>query len=422
MSDTIYVNLTGDNSSAVHGNINMPYEDLQTALSAISADNTSIVISNGTYSFPESAVGVEWQEVTSASYARTLNIPFKNITIRAINQEKVILDCMDTQPAVWFLSPYESYTPGGSNPIARTSILIDGIVVKNFKKTEPYDNSSSNSSFRKNGSALFNVSAGIESAPASILMNKCIIQDCIIQNYAIAINWGLLGARKQYAGDVDLSGAPGTHRNTELGPNGSTIPRSQAPNSQDQNAVRLSYKNCLFNNIHTDQTGLGNYSLFAIEMNENSSSTINFPITANLINNTLYFKQQGNAQYGTLFAARKLRVNSSKGTIYNVRNNLMYNVGDSIITSDSGPTVNETGVMDWSSNGTGRFLNNCLFGFDKPTDGAPSNVYPAGLDFSSLSGNLFDTDPQILAPEKNRWGLRQSSPCKNTGSTSTDLF
>ena len=62
------------------------------------------------------------------------------------------------------------------------------------------------------------------------------------------------------------------------------------------------------------------------------------------------------------------------------------------------------------------YSNNCFFGFTS------AGGFPAYADFPTLSGNLHDTDPQILAPAQNRWGLRQNSPCVNNGNKNTVEF
>ena len=107
---------------------------------------------------------------------------------------------------------------------------------------------------------------------------------------------------------------------------------------------------------------------------------------------------------------------------YNIVNNIFYNTGDGIELSKGGSadwTLGETGVasstVNPSTSSANVYSNNVIYGITNGT-------LPLTMEFSTASGNLVDTDPQILAPSEDRWGLRQNSPCKGTGISNPTLF
>ncbi len=495
MAETIYVAIDGDDNTARGGSIDYPFKKFSTALYAVSAYDTTVILRDGTYPLHrddgefgsmtyswQPSTGAEapgyWEVVSSGTYGmrsdppcllgqvtsdddnsvggpayrtshasatalgmeinlahgmvrgetatgnalgqpRTINIPWPNVTIKAENQEKAIIDCGGSQPGIHFLTRWSgsqgsTYVPNKAH--------IEGLVIKNFVKKSFKSND--NGGFDQNGgigTGLFNVSHGWKDTTSGngggnspgpyglnsvmeIKMHKCVIQDCIIQNTYQSNCLGLLGALHQ---------GESTHRAVECVASGGVY-QAPARSSGYVNGCRFTYSNCLFNNIYTDEDDPipGRYGFAGLKNVEMPNDyhvsgnyyTVQNPMSSNILNCTFYLKGKGASQF-QYFLQLSGQDAIQNRTVLNIQNNIFYNVGQPFVWSA------DSSNFDFSETprGPNIFKNNCLYNI---TSGG--NM-PTALGMSPLSGNLEDTNPQILAPDSNRWGLRQNSPCVNTG-------
>ena len=449
MAETIYLATTGNDTTAIHGNIDFPYATLTTALTSISSHDTTLLIKDGTYTLTSSNgtkdVSNSSNEPSDDPYPNLVHVFKSNITLSAENVHKSIIDCQNTQGGIWFLTNFADginssnrlgdNDNSGVGDTRQTSITLDGLVIANFKKTATLNNN--RGSAVKNGSSagFINVSQGFVPAvgqPGSdITVNRCVLSACIVQNSSNT-DVGIVSTRRQ-----DTETATNNPLSAEL--NLTDDDTIRPLNETADGGVRITYKNCLFNKFSTDETdeAAGSFGLFTfrniaeVEDPPSTGDTIVRPVTANLINNIFYFKETGGKQYKYLFHQRANELGDTKAynNSFSITNNIFYNTGDNIDTVFQISESNYTGgvpSLDYSY-GQGStttntvtslnvYSNNCFFGFTSAAG------FPFSMEFNSVSGNLFDTDPQLLAPTQNRFGLRQSSPCKGVGVTTPTIL
>ena len=467
MAETIYLAVTGNDSTAVHGEIDSPYASLATALSSISAHDTTVIIKDGTYTLTSSdghldtsrdAVGYTGDP---AGAPRLVHVVRSNVTIQAENDHKAIIDCQNTQGAIWFMTNWADglylystagYFNWGGNPSDQAigdtkvnNITIKGLVVKNFKKSSGKLNfDQSDPTGNGNGANFINVGNGFAAtsgAPGTkVTLDKCIFKDSINQSGGggkVEWNMGFVSPRFQHMDDgarqeemryVVPNGPPtGTEGNMYA-----KSPTSYNPTG----SVAIIYTQCLFTNIGADpdDANAGTYGLFdsmggrqTVRPVANGGvqdlTSLTTSLSVNFINNIFYSTKTGGSQYRYLFRQYVANPHQSSNC-YNITNNIFYNLGDPIdlsVQTNANWSVGERGV----NNGTTEinmigainniYNNNCIYGINNGT-------LPDTIEFSTASGNLIDTNPQLLSPEDNRWGLRQDSPCDVAGVNNPVIF
>jgi hypothetical protein len=413
MAETIYLAVTGNDATGT-GSINSPFATFATTLSAVSAHDTTIIIKDGTYTFNGDTDGVQDRSAVQTigdyttgngvenpdyPFPRLIHIIHTNLKIEAENHGKVTIDCVNTQPGIWFLTQWvdsflTSQPYGNSFDVLEgytkaNAVSAIGLTFTNYKKMHVLVNWS-NTTPTANGSSsgIFNFSDGFFSRQ-TILLHKCVIKDSIIQNNQYT-QIGIVSSRRQTSKTV---------RADELAAQPDVATNVSPAGTNSSGGWGVTYSQCLLNNIGSDVNSNGTYS-FATARYSGNATYLPKSLSANFINCTFYSTRTGGSQYNALFQQ------SASGSSWNIQNCIFYNVGDPITLSDKNTppwTINQM------TSGVNIYKNNSLYGITQ------TGSFPYSLQFPSTSGNLLDTDPQILAPNIDRWGLRQNSPCKGAG-------
>jgi hypothetical protein len=451
MAETIYLAVTGNDSTAVHGDINYPYASLATALSSISAHDTTVILRDGTHTLLSTEGHLDTSNTTGHTgdpegAPNLVHVVRSNVTIQAENEHKATIDCQNTQGAIWFMTNWaDGLTPGtvlgingnlsfetGVGDTKVNNIKFSGLIIANFKKTSGrYNFSETDASVNGNGANFINVGTGFipaaGQAGVNVTLDKCIIRDCMLQsaNPSKDFQMGLVGVRQQRP-------TTGARVDDMAYVSGGSTPNAtyKAPGSwEGQGGQNITYTQCLFKNIGSDPDDLvaGTYGLFngkggrKVDDTADPSETVFCALSTNLINNTFYSTKAAGEQYSYLFS-QYVSPPHNPSNSYNIVNNIIYNLGDSIDLSFQGSgdwTLGERGLsvstVNPATSSANVYSNNSIYGITNGT-------LPLTMEFSTASGNLVDTDPQILAPSEDRWGLRQNSPCKGTGISNPTLF
>ena len=98
MAETIYLAVTGNDSTAVHGDINYPYASLATALSSISAHDTTVILRDGTHTLLSTEGHLDTSNTTGHTgdpegAPNLVHVVRSNVTIQAENEHKATIDC-----------------------------------------------------------------------------------------------------------------------------------------------------------------------------------------------------------------------------------------------------------------------------------------------------------------------------------------
>ena len=280
MAETIYLAVTGNDSTAVHGDINYPYASLATALSSISAHDTTVILRDGTHTLLSTEGHLDTSNVIGHTgdpegAPNLVHVVRSNVTIQAENEHKATIDCQNTQGAIWFMTNWaDGLTPetatgrgedGGfslSTGVGDTkvnNIKFSGLIIANFKKTSGrYNFSEVDANVNGNGANFINVGTGFVpatgAAGVNVTLDKCIIRDCIIQsaNPGKDFQMGLVGIRQQRA-------TTGARVDDMAYVSGGSLPHSlyKCPGSWDHaGGQNITYTQCLFKDIGSDPDDL----------------------------------------------------------------------------------------------------------------------------------------------------------------------
>jgi len=448
MAETIYLAVTGNDSTAVNGDINYPYASLATALSSISAHDTTVILRDGTHTLLSTEGHLDTSNTTGYTgdpegAPNLVHVVRSNVTIQAENEHKATIDCQNTQGAIWFMTNWAdgltsetwvgTSSDSGLGDTKVNNIKFNGVIIANFKKLSGlYNFSTTDATANGNGANFINVSTGFITvsgeAGVTVTLDKCIIRDCTIQSAGAGatkdFQMGLISHRDQ------VSNA-GARLDDMAYVSGGSAPHGiyKAPETTNsRGGQNITYTQCLFKNIGSDATdsSAGSYGLFNGIGGRKSvpgGTLINCVLSANFINNTFFSTKLGGAQYSQLFfqyVSQPHNINNC----YNIVNNIFYNVGDPInlskVDSSGSFSVGEIGINPEAVSLSDDTVNNVYS--NNITYGITNGTLPLTMEFPTASGNLLDTDPQILAPSQDRWGLRQNSPCKGTGAINPTLF